>query len=137
MSKGWGLFAPWRLSCGMRPSSVETARAVRTSVLAEVNAALDQHPIELDRDRFLKRTLALELMRLDQLEMAFEGKALRDKDVPAGVLMVKIVATLPGLNPPPGHSVQVVQHESATKRTRLEEARARLDEFMGQVASTN
>jgi hypothetical protein len=29
-----------------------------------VHAALDRHPIELDRDRFLKRTLALELMRL-------------------------------------------------------------------------
>jgi len=99
-----------------------------------VHAALDRHPIELNRDAYLRRTLALELMRLDQLEMAFEGKALRDKDVPAGVLMVKIAerrATLLGLNPPLGHSVQVVQHESATKRTTLEEARARLDEFMG------
>src|SRR5215469_3641106 len=74
----------------------------------QVNAALDQHPIELDRDRFLKRTLALELMRLDQLEMAFEGKALKDKDVAAGVLMTKILerrATLLGLNPPMGHAV--------------------------------
>jgi hypothetical protein len=44
----------------------------------QVNAALDQQPIELDRDRFLKRTLAMELMRLDQLEMAFEGKALKE-----------------------------------------------------------
>ena len=26
----------------------------------QVNAALDRHPIELDRDRYLKRTLALE-----------------------------------------------------------------------------
>jgi hypothetical protein len=41
----------------------------------EVHAALDRHPIELNRDAYLKRTLALELMRLDQLEMAFEGKA--------------------------------------------------------------
>src|SRR5215813_4679422 len=84
----------------------------------QVNAALDRHPIELDRDRFLKRTLAMELMRLDQLEMAFEGKALKDKDVPAGVLMVKILerrATLLGLNPPIGHAVQVVQHEPAKK----------------------
>src|SRR5215831_1159554 len=80
----------------------------------QVNAALDRHPIELDRDRFLKRTLALELMRLDQLEMAFEGKALRDRDVAAGALMVKIAerrATLLGLNPPLAHAVQVVQHE--------------------------
>ena len=39
----------------------------------DVHAALDQHPVELHRDKYLKRTLALELMRLDQLEMAFEG----------------------------------------------------------------
>src|SRR5262245_13313018 len=97
----------------------------------EVHAALDQHPIELDRDRFLKRTLAMELVRLDQLETAFIVKALRDQDVPAGVLMVKIAerrATLLGLNPPIGHAVQVVQHESAKKLTSIEEVRARLDE---------
>jgi hypothetical protein len=41
--------------------------------------------------RLVKRSsLALELMRLDQLEMAFEGRAIRDRDVSAGVLMVKI-----------------------------------------------
>src|SRR5215831_14082084 len=64
----------------------------------DVHAALDRHPIELNRDAFLKRTLALELMRLDQLEMAFEGKAIRDRDVAAGALMVKIAerrASLP------------------------------------------
>src|SRR5215470_3385032 len=86
----------------------------------DVHAALDRHPIELDRDRFLKRTLALELMRLDQLEMAFENKALVDRDVPAGVLMVKIAerrATLLGLNPPLGHAVHVVQHEPVEKKT--------------------
>jgi hypothetical protein len=55
--------------------------------IENVHAALDRHPIELNRDAYLKRTLALELMRLDQLEMAFEGKALRDKDIPAGVLI--------------------------------------------------
>src|SRR5262249_2099732 len=106
----------------------------------DVHAALDRHPIELDRDAYLKRTLALELMRLDQLEMAFEGKALKDKDVPAGVLMVKIAerrATLLGRNPPLGHAVQVVQHEPAKKLTSIEEARARLDAFMGKIASAN
>ena len=35
---------------------------------AEVNAALDHHPIELDRDMFLKRTLAMELVELDELQ---------------------------------------------------------------------
>jgi hypothetical protein len=106
----------------------------------DVHAALDYHPIERDRDAYLKRTLALELMRLDQLEMAFEGKAIKDRDPAAGALMVKILerrATLLGLNPPQGHAVQIVQHEPAKKRTSIEEARARLDEFMGQVASPN
>ena len=106
----------------------------------DVHAALDRHPIELNRDAYLKRTLALELMRLDQLEMAFEGKALRDRDVAAGVLMTKILerrATLLGLNPPIGHAVQVIQHEPAKKLTSIEEVRARLDEFMGQITSPN
>jgi len=105
-----------------------------------VHAALDRHPIELNRDAYLKRTSALELMRLDQLEMAFEGKAIKDRDPASGALMVKILerrATLLGLNPPQGHAVTVVQHEPAARKTLLEEVRARLDEFMGQVASPN
>ena len=43
--------------------------------VAEVNAALDHHPIELDRDTFLKRTLAMELVELDELQQAFREKA--------------------------------------------------------------
>ena len=39
--------------------------------IAEVHAVLDHHPIEIDRDKYLKRTLALELLRLDELEEAF------------------------------------------------------------------
>jgi hypothetical protein len=99
----------------------------------QVNAALDRHPIELDRDRYLKRTLALELMRLDQLEMAFEGKAIRDRDVAAGALMVKIAerrATLLGLNPPLGHAVQVIQHEPVEKKTSTEKLRGVLDNIL-------
>ena len=56
----------------------------------DVNAALDRHPIELDRDTFLKRTLAMELVELDELQQAFREKALVDRDVPSGVLLVKI-----------------------------------------------
>jgi hypothetical protein len=100
----------------------------------QVNAALDQQPIELDRDRFLKRTLAMELMRLDQLEMAFEGKALKDRDVPAGVLMVKIAerrATLLGLNPPLGHAVHVIQHELPARKTTTDEIGDLIDSIRG------
>jgi hypothetical protein len=40
---------------------------------------IDRHPIEQDCDKFLKRTLAMELVRLDQLETAFIVKALRTR----------------------------------------------------------
>ena len=86
----------------------------------DVNAALDRHPIELDRDTFLKRTLAMELVELDELQSAFREKALVDHDVPSGVLLVKIHerrATLLGLNPMLGHAVHVVQHPPAHHET--------------------
>jgi hypothetical protein len=82
--------------------------------VAEVNAALDHHPIEVDRDTFLKRTLAMELVELDELQQAFRNKALEDQDVAAGALLIKVAerrATLLGLNAPIGHAVQVIQHE--------------------------
>ena len=110
------------------------ARAHSCSI-DDVHAALDRHPIELDRDAYLKRTLALELMRLDQLEMAFEGKAIRDRDVAAGVLLVKVAerrATLLGLNAPIGHAVQVIQHEPPNKPTSTERLRAAIDRIRGK-----
>jgi hypothetical protein len=38
--------------------------------------ALDRHPIEIDRDTFVKRTLAMELVELDEQQQAFREKAL-------------------------------------------------------------
>ena len=96
----------------------------------EAHAVLDHHPIELDRDKYLKRALALELIRLDQLETAFEAKALVDRDVAAGTLLVKIAerrATLLGMNAPIGHAVAVVQHEPV-RPTSTERLRRVLDE---------
>jgi hypothetical protein len=96
---------------------------------------LDRHPIELDRDAYLKRTLALELMRLDALEMAFEGKAIREHDVAAGALLVKVAerrATLLGLNAPIGHAVAVVQHEPGNQPTSTERLRAAVDRIRGK-----
>jgi len=54
----------------------------------QVNAALDRHPIELDRDQFLRRTLALELIELDALQQAFRAKALEDRDVGSGLRLL-------------------------------------------------
>jgi hypothetical protein len=74
--------------------------------------------IELDRDAYLKRTLALELLRLDQLEMAFEGKGLRDGDASAthGEDRGKARDAV-GLNPPLGRAVRVVSHPPEHRET--------------------
>ena len=74
-------------------------------------------------------------MRLDELEEAFREKALVDRDVSAGVLLVKVAerrATLLGLNPPLGHAVQVVQHEPVSKPTSTERIRTVLDQLIGK-----
>jgi len=103
--------------------------------IAEVHAVLDHHPIEIDRDKYLKRTLALELLRLDELEEAFRDKAIVDRDVASGALLVRIAerrATLLGLNPPLGHAVQVIQHEPENKPTSTERLRAAIDRVRGK-----
>ena len=103
--------------------------------IAEVHAVLDHHPIEIDRDKYLKRTLALELLRLDELEEAFRDKAIVDRDVASGALLVRIAerrATLLGLNSPLGHAVQVIQHEPENKPTSTERLRAAIDRIRGK-----
>jgi len=104
--------------------------------VAEVYAALDHHPIELDRDTFLKRTLAMELVELDELQQAFRDKALEDRDVAAGVLLIKVAerrATLLGLNAPIGHAVQVIQHDPPNKPTSTERIAALIGRIRGQT----
>jgi hypothetical protein len=64
------------------------------------------------------------LLQLDELEVAFCEKAILDRDVAAGVFLVKVAerrATLLVTNAPIGHAVSVVQHppqyqESSTDR---------------------
>src|SRR5262249_6438253 len=93
----------------------------------EVLACLDHHPIELDRDKYLKRTLALELFRLDELEDAFRDKAIVRGDVAAGTLLVKVAerrATLLGMNAPLGHAVQVIQQEPVHQPTSTDKIEA-------------
>jgi hypothetical protein len=103
--------------------------------VAEVNAALDRHLIELDRDRYLKRALAMQLLVLDQLENAFHSKAVEDRDTAAGMLLVKISerkATLLGLNPPLGHAVAVIQHDPPAAQTSTERLREAIDRIQGR-----
>src|SRR5215467_4132109 len=102
----------------------------------EVHEVLDRHPIEVDRDKYLKRALAMQLLQLDELEVAFRDKAIRDHDVAAGVLLVKVAerrATLLGLNAPIGHAVQVIQHDLPNKPTSTERIRAAIDRIRGKT----
>src|SRR5215831_14324049 len=101
----------------------------------QVNAALDRHPIELDRDQFLRRTLALELIELDALQQAFRAKALEDGDVGSGLLLLKVAerrATLLGMNAPQGHAVQIIQHEPAEAETSTDKIAAAIARIRGK-----
>jgi hypothetical protein len=122
----------------MDPEKIVNKRLARIAKdhrcsVAEVTAALDRHPIEVDHDTFLRRTLAMELVELDELEQAFRESALVDRDVAAGALLVKLAerrATLLGLNAPIGQAVQVIQHEPSTKLTSTQKMRAAIDNVM-------
>ena len=101
----------------------------------EVHAVLDRHPIEVDRDKYLKRALAMQLLQLDELEVAFRDKAVVDRDVASGALLVKIAerrATLLGLNPPLGHAVQVIQHEPENKPTSTDRILEAIDRVIAE-----
>jgi len=69
--------------------------------VAEVNTVLDHLPIETNRDQYLKRASALELLHLDEIVEAFRHKLLVDRDVPSAMVLIKAAerrATLLGLN---------------------------------------
>src|SRR5215472_17567035 len=101
----------------------------------EVHAVLDRHPMEVDRDRYLKRALAMQLLQLDELEVAFRDKAIVDRDVASGVLLVKVAerkATLLGLNAPLGHAVQVLQPEPPNKPTSTDKIREAIERIRAE-----
>ena len=39
--------------------------------VVDVREALDNHPMNTEREKFLRRTLAMELIELDELQQAF------------------------------------------------------------------
>src|SRR5262249_59667609 len=102
----------------------------------EVHALLDRHPIEVDRDKYLKRALAMQLLQLDELEVAFRDKAIVDRDVASGVLLVKVAerrASLLGLNAPLGHAVAVVQHEPPIQQSSFDKIEALVNRIRGKA----
>jgi hypothetical protein len=58
--------------------------------LKEVQQVLDEHPVERDRDKYLRRALAQQLLLLDRLEVTFSNMAFEDHDTAAGALLVKV-----------------------------------------------
>ena len=103
--------------------------------VSETFAAVDRHPIELDRDQFLRRTLAMELIELDRLQQAFRDKALEDRDVARGLLLLKVAerrATLLGMNAPQSPAVQIIQHEPTAAQTSTDKIRAAIDRIRGK-----
>jgi hypothetical protein len=105
----------------------------------DVHAILDHHPIEVDRDQYLKRALALQLVQLDELEVIFREKA-RAGDTASGMLLVKIAerrATLLGLNAPIGHAVAVIQHAPENRPTTTDRIEAAIRGLLAQKNDEN
>jgi hypothetical protein len=70
------------------------------------------------------------LLQLDEIEEAFHDKAIIDRDVASGVLLIKAQerrATLLGMNAPLGHSVRVVSHPPANRPTSTDKIEAALN----------
>jgi hypothetical protein len=98
--------------------------------LEETLQILDAHPIERDRDTYLRRALAQQLLLLDRIEVEFAKMAFEDHDTAAGALLVKAAerkATLLGLNPPICHAVRVVSHPPEHKQTSTDRIEAALN----------
>ena len=83
----------------------------------EVLAHLDAHPLLINRTKYTRRALALELAKLDELEEAFHHKAILQKDAAAAQILLKCFerrAALLGLERPVEHTVAMVASESGT-----------------------
>src|SRR5262249_52425168 len=101
----------------------------------QVNAVLDRHPIALDRDQFLRRTLALDLMELEARDPALRDTAAADWDVGSGLLVLKPAerrATLHDINALQGHPAQIIQHEPAEAETSTDKIAAAIARIRGK-----
>jgi hypothetical protein len=79
--------------------------------VAQVQAIPRDHPIEQDREKFIRNALKCSLLMLDTIEAAFLQKAVRDQDASAAMVLCKVQARwagLLGLDAPVGHTVQII-----------------------------
>jgi len=104
--------------------------------VAEVEHALDHHAVNsVNRDKYLSRLLALELVELDEMQEFFRQKALAEGDVASGALVAKLFerrATMLGLNAPAASAVQVIEHAAPPAQTSTERIRAAIDRLIAQ-----
>lgn len=100
----------------IRGRSVRAIAKALGTTAAEVNKASTFGQKRRSTTRFRKRTLALELARLDELQEVFHARALQG-NVQCGALVTKIIerrGTMLGLHTPQNAVLQIV--DSATPR---------------------
>src|SRR5262249_19059051 len=109
------------------------ARLFKTSVQA-VNRVLDEYALELLQEPNLRRSLMLEVTRLDQMLQAFYGKACTG-DPAAAIICTKISqrrSCLLGLDPQAGFAVTVINDAGPPRqRTSTEEIHDALNDILG------
>jgi hypothetical protein len=94
---------------------------------AQVNHVVDAWAEEAIDDQLRKRSLCLELERLDQLMEVFYRKAVRDADVQSGLLVAKLIerrSVMLGLNAPAPMTLQLIEPTTPKPTTtdRIEQA---------------
>jgi hypothetical protein len=117
--------------------SGKSVRAIAKSQgcsVAQVNHVVDAWAEEAIDDQLRKRSLCLELERLDQLMEVFYSRAVNEADVQCGLLVAKLIerrCTMLGLHTPQQAVLQIV--DSATpKETTTEKIERVLREFAAQ-----
>ena len=102
---------------------------------SEVDAAIDRRlNFALDNDMRLK-AVKLDVARLEGLMQPFYERATKDKDVPSGVLCVKILerrALLLGLDQPTQSRVDVYQVEQRKQPSQYEQIKAAINRMWEQ-----
>jgi hypothetical protein len=102
--------------------SGHSARAIAKSrgvALSEVNRALDEFADLTIDDRLRKNSLALELARLDAMQLVFYERAIKEGDVNSGMLVAKLISvrcSMLGLHTPQTAVLKIVE-DAAPKET--------------------
>jgi hypothetical protein len=114
--------------------SGKSVRAIAKSQgvsVAQVNHVIDAWAEEAIDDQTRKRSLCLELERLDELTRVFYQRAVKDADVQSGLLVAKLIerrCTMLGLHTPQQAVLQIVD-STTPKETTTDKIERVLREF--------